>query len=494
MLFNSIDFLVFFPIVILIYYVLPTKVRHIWLLICSYYFYMSWNPKYVILILISTLSTYFGALLIDKIKAGRGRRLVLAGVILVNLGILFFFKYFDFVLNNINKILSALKLETHASPFSLLLPVGISFYTFQVLSYILDVYKGKIPAERNILYYSLFISFFPQLVAGPIERPEKLLPQLREMTHKKKLSFENFSKGLFLMCFGMFMKMVLADRLSILVDNVYDSLFGIGMVEGLIAIFGFTIQIYCDFAGYSLIAIGAARILDVSLSTNFDSPYLAVSIKDFWRRWHITLSGWFRDYVYIPLGGSRCSKARKYMNIMITFLVSGLWHGAGWTYVFWGGLHGLYQIVSELTLSLRKKIRGFFCIDETRFSFKLSQIVGTFLLTAFAWIFFRANNFNQAIMLIKNTLLRPNLWMLFDGSITSIGLSGMELNILFVGILTLVLFDIIKEIKKEDPAEIFYRQNIFFKSIVLVGLICSILLFGKYGIDFDQTQFIYFTF
>lgn len=327
MLFNSIQFLIFFPIVVALYYLIPKKVRYIWLLLASYYFYMSWNAKYALLLLFSTFVTYLSGLALGYMKnkqlAGpvkkRGMKLCVAASFTLNLGVLFWFKYFDFAVDNINYVLSKLHITLLNPQFDIILPVGISFFTFQALSYTVDVYRGDIKAEKNFLKYALFVSFFPQLVAGPIERSKNLLKQI-----EKEHSFDaaKFCDGIYLMLWGFFLKMVLADRLAIVVNTVYGDIVQYGGMYVVVATIFFGFQIYCDFAGYSTIAMGAAKVMGFELMENFNAPYLAASIADFWRRWHISLSSWFRDYLYIPLGGNRKGKARKYLNQLIVFAVS----------------------------------------------------------------------------------------------------------------------------------------------------------------------------
>ena len=304
MIFNSIDFLVFFPVVTLIYAIIPKRARCIWLLIASYYFYMCWNAKYALLIAFSTVVTYTAGLLIGRFKDTRAKRWVIAGGFVTNLGILFFFKYFDFALNNLNMLLAHFSVQNIQNPFDILLPVGISFYTFQALGYLMDVYRGECEAEKNLLRYALFVSFFPQLVAGPIERSNNLFRQIREMERRTLFSVEAVSQGFTMMLWGLFMKMVIADRVAIFVDTAFSHTFALGTVEAVLGAVGFAIQIYCDFGGYSAIAIGAAKVMGFDLMENFNTPYFSVSIKDFWRRWHISLSSWFRDYLYIPLGAA----------------------------------------------------------------------------------------------------------------------------------------------------------------------------------------------
>ena len=298
---------------------------------------------------------YLSGLCLSYLKKNPLRKLVVALSFISNLGILVFYKYFDFILENINLILEKLNVQLVSNPFDIILPVGISFYTFQALSYTVDVYRKEIEAEKNPLKYALFVSFFPQLVAGPIERSKNLLNQIKHMDKMKLWNYDRVANGVIMMVWGMFQKMVIADRVSIFVDAVYDNLHAVGTMETVFAAVGFSIQIFCDFAAYSTIAIGAAKVMGFELMENFDTPYFATSIKDFWRRWHISLSTWFRDYLYIPMGGNRKGKFRKYFNLMVTFFVSGLWHGASWNYVVWGGLHGFYQVIGEVTEPVRKK-------------------------------------------------------------------------------------------------------------------------------------------
>ena len=324
MLFNSFNFLIFFPIVVFVYFVLPKKIRDIWLLVASYYFYMCWNAKYALLLLASTLITYFAGLLVEATKKRIWiKKLMVAISLMANLGILFAFKYFDFALSAIGKVLGNLGVVFEIPKWDILLPVGISFYIFQAVGYTIDVYREKISAEKNVLRYALFVSFFPQLVAGPIERSTNLLAQLRNVDKVKVWDTKRIQKGAVIMLYGYFMKMILADRIATFVDTVYDPM-NYTQYQGfvvLIAAILFSVQIYCDFAGYTYIAIGAAKILGFSLMDNFNTPYLAVSIKDFWDRWHISLTTWFKDYLYFPLGGNKKGKCRKYLNI---FVVSNL--------------------------------------------------------------------------------------------------------------------------------------------------------------------------
>ena len=494
MIFNSLDFLIFFPVVTLIYAIIPKKARCIWLLLASYYFYMCWNAKYALLIALSTVVTYAAGLLIGRFKKPSAKKWVMAGGFVINLGILFFFKYFDFVLTNLNNLLKLFSVQSIRNPFDILLPVGISFYTFQALGYLVDVYRGECEAEKNLLQYALFVSFFPQLVAGPIERSKNLFRQIREMERKSLLSMEAMVQGLIMMLWGLFMKMVIADRVAIFVDKVFDQTFAIGTVEAVLGAVGFAIQIYCDFGGYSAIAIGAAKVMGFDLMENFNTPYFAVSIKDFWRRWHISLSTWFRDYLYIPLGGSRGSRLRKYANLMITFLLSGLWHGAALTYIVWGIIHGLYRVIGDILKPVRRKGIELLKIKTDVFSFRFSQAACTFTLTTFAWIFFRAVSVGQAFLYVRNIFTRWNPWVFFDESLYTFGLDRREAGILFAALIALIIVDLVRYWKGLNLGEALYRQNLAFRWIVMISLAVAVIVYGVYGIDFDSAKFIYFTF
>lgn len=325
MLFNSMHFLFFFPIVVIAYYMMPKNLKNFWLLVASYYFYMCWNAKYALLILTSTFVTYISGLLLEKIKVSQlqnykkenRKKGIVAASIVINIAILSYFKYFSFVLNILSSMFRIIKIELIVPQFDIILPVGISFYTFQALSYTMDVYRDDIYAEKNFFKYALFVSFFPQLVAGPIERSKNLLRQLSE---SKRFNFNVAREGALLMLWGFFLKIVVADRIAIFVDTVYNDYKNFRGFYILVATLLFAIQIYCDFAGYSTIAMGAAKILNINLMENFSAPYLSMSVDEFWRKWHISLTSWFKDYLYIPLGGSRKGKIRKYINKLIVFL------------------------------------------------------------------------------------------------------------------------------------------------------------------------------
>ena len=493
MLFNSLEFLIFFPLVVLIYFVVPKKFRYIWLLVTSYYFYMGWNATYALLIATSTIITFLSGIIIDKYKEPWIRKATVAVSFVSNLGILVFFKYFDFILENINAVLRVVGVELISNPFDVLLPVGISFYTFQALSYTVDVYRGEIEAERNLFRYALFVSFFPQLVAGPIERSGNLLNQLRNVHKIKVWNYERIANGFVQMVWGMFQKMVIADRVAIFVNGVYNNLHAVGTIECIAAALAFSVQIYCDFAAYSTIAIGAARVMGFELMENFNTPYFATSIADFWRRWHISLSTWFRDYLYIPLGGNRKGVVRKYVNLMIVFLVSGLWHGASWNYVVWGGLNGAYQIVGGLTKPYREKLTDALNVKKDVFSYKFGQILFTFALTTLTWVFFRAKTIEQAFYFFKK-MTYWNPWVIFNEGIFQFGLDRVEMNVLLIGIFVMILIDLIRYMKKKQFSDFMMEQNTWFRWIILIGMILACVIYGVYGINFDSSQFIYFQF
>ena len=495
MLFNSYSFLMFFPVVVVIYFLLPKKVSYLWLLAASYYFYMGWNAKYALLLLLSTTITYLSGVLLKWLKENRpdhirAKKWVVAGSFVSNLAILFFFKYFNFTIESVNAILKHTSLPTVNTSLDVLLPVGISFYTFQALGYTVDVYRGEIEAERNFFRYALFVSFFPQLVAGPIERSKNLLNQLR---YPKAFDYRRMSDGLLLMIWGYFLKLVIADRISIFVDNVYAN---VGIYDGkylLLASVLFAFQIYCDFAGYSTIAIGAAEVMGFQLMDNFNSPYLSQSVAEFWRRWHISLSSWFKDYLYIPLGGNRKGKVRKYINIMIVFLVSGLWHGANWSYVVWGGLNGIYQVVGAIFTPVRNRIKEKLHLKKSPLPLMIIYMIVTFILVDFTWIFFRADNVQHAFAVIDSIFNMNNQALLENGTLYDLGLSRPNFIVLGVSLVILLAADICKY-RGIKVRSVILNLNIVIRWAVIIAGILGILVFGIWGSGYSATNFIYFQF
>lgn len=390
--------------VVLIFFLVPQKAKNVWLLAASCYFYMSWNAKYMLLLFFSTAVTYASGLLLAYFSAINNRKwkkFIVGISFFLNLSVLFWFKYFDFILVNLNRILSVLHIRLLNPTFDVLLPVGISFYIFQALSYTVDVYREDTKVERNFMKYALFVSFFPQLVAGPIERSKNLLSQLDE---EHSFDFERVRDGLLLMLWGYFLKLVVADRIAVVVDTVYGDYGTYGGGYLVVASILFAFQIYGDFAGYSTIAVGAAQVMGFRLMENFNCPYFSRSVSEFWRRWHISLSTWFRDYLYIPLGGNRKGRRRKQVHILIVFLLSGLWHGAQWSFVVWGGFNGLFQIAGECLKPVRDKMNRIFRLDRDTLGHKAAKVFVTFLLVDFTWIFFRADQLSDAFLIIKSML------------------------------------------------------------------------------------------
>ena len=411
-----------------------------------------------------------------------------------SLGVLFFFKYFAFVTGNFVEGLKLFGLSVKMPAFDVLLPVGISFYTFQALGYIMDVYRKEVSAEKNFLQYALFLSFFPQLVAGPIERSKNLVPQMRE---EHPYDPERVKSGLLLMGWGFFQKLVIADRIAILVTEVYDHYSDYsGMQIGLATVL-FAFQIYCDFGGYSDIAVGAARVLGFTLCRNFNSPYYAVSVSEFWRNWHISLTTWFRDYIYIPLGGNRRGKGKKYRNILLTFSLSGLWHGAGWNYIVWGFLNGLYQVAGDLTKPLRLKLQKRLHIRTDCGSYRLLQRVITFVFIDFSWLFFRAEDLNTALRMLWRSVTDAGLFSFFNPDsllcINTVALSEKSFVVMLMALCLLMVADNWKR-KKVNIKRILDEQNIWFRWLVYYGLIFAILILGVYGPEYDASTFIYFQF
>ncbi len=492
MLFNSIDFIIFFPIVVLILWSIPAKARQIWLLVCSYFFYMCWEPKYIVLIFGSTVVTYLSALLMEKKQDDWHKKTVMFFCLLSNLGLLFFFKYFNFTLATFGYIT-----KTTPRVFNIMLPVGISFYTFQALGYTIDCYRGKTKAEHNFITYALFVSFFPQLVAGPIERSGNLLGQIKRLPDQNRrdmIDGKNIRDGLILMVWGMFMKLVIADRVAILVNNVYDNCNLYGATGLLMAFFGFGLQIYCDFGSYSTIAIGAARVMGFTLMENFDAPYFATSITSFWRKWHISLSTWFRDYVYIPLGGNRKGKARKLLNIFIVFTLSGLWHGANWTFVFWGAIHGIIQILENIFKPALNHFEEKKSVKKNSIGFMLCRAAIVTVVADFAWVFFRADSFSQAFTFISRLLTKTDFWLMSSDVIYSYGLGIHEMWILAFSVLILTLVDLIRTRKGLTIDKWLSDQFVVFRILFVLLLVAMTVLFGEYGPGFSSQQFIYFQF
>lgn len=487
MSFNSIYFLLCLPIVLLLYWILPHRFRWIMLLAVSYAFYMSWNAWLIFLILFTTIISYSSGLLMNKFNSKKVKIPCLVITLIGCLGVLFFFKYFNFTVNLVIDIINLGAADIPKFTFSLILPVGISFYTFQTLSYVIDVYRGKITVERHFGYYALFVTYFPQLVAGPIERPENLIPQLRA---KRKFNSEDLCVGLRITLIGYIKKIVIADGVAIYVNAVYNNVATATGLTVLLATVLFAIQIYCDFSGYTDIAIGVARMMGIKLCDNFKQPYLAISIKDFWRRWHISLTSWFTDYVYIPLGGNRCKFWRWGINVMIVFLLSGLWHGASLTFIVWGGIHGVYQIIGKLknTLLIKFSNKSKIKLPNNTFTVFINRII-TFTLVCFAWIFFRANSLTDCGILITKLFTD---WTGSIEAVKSIGLNGMSIIIIML-MCSILAFS--QYVTKFDSSNCMLNSSSMVRGMAYVYMVIAVIIaWGMLISGGGESSFIYFQF
>jgi D-alanyl-lipoteichoic acid acyltransferase DltB (MBOAT superfamily) len=436
---------------------------------------MFFKPVYILILGFTIVIDYVAGIYIEKATDKKQRKRFLVLSIITNVGVLAIFKYFNFFNDNITSLASFMGLSNSIPYLNILLPIGLSFHTFQAMSYTIEVYRGNQKAERHFGLYALYVMFYPQLVAGPIERPQNTLPQLHV---EKKFDYGSAVIGLRLMLWGFFKKMVIADNLSIIVDNVYNNPSQQNGFTFLIATYFFTFQIYCDFSGYSDIAMGSAKIMGFDLMKNFNIPYISKSIKEFWERWHISLSSWFRDYLYIPLGGNRVKKSRWMLNLFIVFLVSGFWHGANWTFIVWGALHGTYLILEILFKPTTDKL-----IDTTSKFGKFISVIITFHLAMFAWVFFRANSIEAATFALKQIF--TNLFTSF--SLTGTASAPLLICTLFITAAIFYIVDFMKENKR--IIEVFQSSS-YLRYAVYLFLIYSILLFG----NTDKTQFIYFQF
>ncbi len=400
MLFNSLHFLFFLPIVVGFYYLLPPKLRWLLIFISSCYFYMAFIPKYIFILFFIIIIDYFSAIAIEK-KQGKIKLLWLIASLSANILLLCFFKYFNFLNDNLAPIFSLFGKEFQPINLQIILPIGLSFHTFQSMSYTIEVYRGKQKAEKHIGYFANYVLFFPQMVAGPIERYDRLGQELKK---KQNFIYQNISDGLKLVLFGLFVKMTIADNIAPFVNQIYKEPLKHSSEEVLIGVFMFSFQIYADFFGYSSIALGSARMLGIKIMDNFKTPYFSKSITEFWSRWHISLSTWFKDYLYIPLGGNRVAIPRWSLNILIVFMLSGFWHGANWTFVVWGALHGLMLLIERFFSKLFK-----FEIKAHWDFLNVILVVKTFIVTSFIWIFFRAENFNKAKEIICIIFVNNNI-------------------------------------------------------------------------------------
>ena len=474
MLFNTFEFLIFFFSVLIVFFSVPQKRRWFILLLASYFFYGYWKPSYLILIAGSTIADYLLSNAIGKSKNDRKRKKLLSTSLILNLSLLFAFKYFDFLADSFNEILTTSDNSYKIKLLNLALPVGISFYTFQTMSYTIDVYNRKIKPEKHFGIFALFVSFFPQLVAGPIERASNLLPQFKRDTF---IDYNRFASGAQLILWGLLKKALIADRVGLIANEIFNNhedYQGFTLIIGVIC---FAFQIYCDFSGYSDIAIGTARVFGYDLMKNFKSPYFASSLTDFWRRWHISLSTWFKDYVYIPIGGNKVLKWRWCFNLWITFLISGIWHGANWTFVLWGAIHG-FGLVIENILSYKRSDK-----------FLLFKKLWIFSLICLAWIFFRANTISDAFIIIGNILsfdhYNTSQLSLYIVPTNKNAVFSMDFILAYAGIFTLLF--------TEHQLIVKNRWRLIPKNIKLVLFSVATVAFLLLGV-FDINEFIYFQF
>jgi len=483
MLFNSIDFLIFFPLVTTLFFLIPHNARWLLLLVASCYFYMYFKPVYILILFLTIFVDYFAGIFIYKASDKRIKKRYLVVSIIANIGILAVFKYFNFFNANLSALLDGVGKHNPVPFLAILLPIGLSFHTFQAMSYTIEIYRGNQIPERHFGIYALYVMFYPQLVAGPIERPQNILHQFRE---KKYFDYIRVVSGLRLMLWGFFKKMVIADNLAVVADNVFNNPLEQNSLTFLLGAFFFTFQIYADFSGYSDIAIGSARVMGFDLMKNFNLPYLAQSIRDFWDRWHISLSTWFRDYLYIPIGGSKAGAFRKRLNILFVFLISGLWHGASWNFVVWGGLHGTYRITEDF-------------MNETslfKFSFlnsyvkKMAKIVFTFLLVLLTWVFFRVN-IDEAIYAIRVMVFGMGdlIANTSKGEGLFLGLNSSRSEILCL-IAAICFFYFSDRLKEMARFKNLFRVNSFVRFGLYFLFLFLIVLFSV----MSETQFIYFQF
>ncbi|HXK71223.1 MAG TPA: MBOAT family O-acyltransferase [Clostridia bacterium] len=482
MSFNSLPYLIFIICVCLLHYLVRPKYRNTILLAASYFFYVYIDPRYSVFLIFSTLMSYMFARLIQKDIQKRKKFWFIISI-LVSIGLLVIVKYLGFFTSSISSLLANLQLPVLPN-LNIIVPIGISFYSFTVTGYLIDVYRNKVTAEKNIIDYALFVSFFPQLLSGPIERASNMLFQYKRT---RKFSFENLKTGMIRFLWGLFKKMIIADQLAIIVNNTYSVLPNSSSLNVIIAIFAFSLQIYIDFSAYSDMALGSAKLLGLDIMENFDSPYLSSSVRNFWRRWHISLTSWFKDYLYIPLGGSRCSNIRHLLNIFIVFAISGLWHGASFTFLIWGIINGIYLIIGQVLSPVYSKIKEKVKINENNRLFLLIKGVFTFMLISFSWIFFRSEDIEQAFLVIKKgfTSSQPLL------NYQQIGISLSNMIVLGASLLLLSYVDVFTR-KNDLISEI--NKKLWLTYAICLALIISVLIFGVYGPGYDPIDFVYFKF
>ena len=497
MTFNSLQFLIFLPVVIILYFIVPHKFRWLILLIASYYAYMSWNPWLVFLILATTLVSYLAGIFIPKTQNQKVKKLLLAITIIVCLGILIFFKYFNFLLGSVISFLNLFSMNIHSVALDIILPIGISFYTFQTLSYVIDVYKGKFEPEKHFGYFALYVSFFPQLVAGPIERPENLLPQLKA---EHKLNKEDLLAGLQLLAVGFFRKCVVADFCGVFVNNVFGYLESANTLSLIAAGALFMVQLYCDFGGYSEIAAGSARMMGIKLSKNFDRPFSELTLSKSMRRWHMTLTSWFLDYVYIPLGGNRKGKFRQILNVFIVYMLCGLWHGANWTFVLWGLFAGVVMVIEGL---IKNPVRNFAKKHNINYHRPLINAIRrtlVFSILIFSAFLFRAQNISQIGVIYSRIFTSFGFGLdYFNAALSSLGMKVIDiLEIALILGVMYKLYDLAYDtsfMQVDADGNAVLVKNKYFKNIIICLMVVAIALGWFMLISSDAVSaFVYFQF
>jgi alginate O-acetyltransferase complex protein AlgI len=486
MLFNSFEFLLFFPIVTILFFVLPHRFRWSMLLTASCFFYMYFIPVYILILFGTIIIDYFAGIYLEKTKDPGKKKFYLICSLIANIGVLAVFKYYNFFLDNINE--ASLELFDKATALKYLgiaLPIGLSFHTFQAMSYTFEVYFGRQKAEKHFGIYALYVMFYPQLVAGPIERPQNILHQFHQ---KQTFDYQRLSSGLRMMIWGLFKKVVIADNLAGLVNTAYTSPDDHTGMTLLLTSYFFAFQIYCDFSGYSDMAIGAARVMGYDLMENFRTPYLAASIKEFWSRWHISLSTWFRDYLYIPLGGNRVRKSRWMFNLFLVFLISGIWHGANWTYVVWGALHGIFLMVAIVKDDFLEK-KGIQFSKNNKLIHWINVFI-TFQLACFAWIFFRANSIQDAFTIIEKIAHGEYSINSFINSVSVLADNPKNFSRTLFIMLLMSTFYIIDPLIDNIIKGRILMPKPYMKYALYSFIVASIILFGFFG----EVSFIYFQF
>ena len=490
MAFNSLQFLFFFGFLFVLYYALPDRYRPLLLLAASFYFYMAFVPVYILVLLFLIVTGYLLAKKIEMAEGAERKRFLIISIF-ANLSILFVFKYFNFFNANVAEIANLLHWNYGIRALQIALPLGLSFHMFQNLAYVIEVYYGRFRAEQHLGKYALYIMFFPQLVAGPIERPQHMLPQFHQ-PHDFRSA--NVTRGLQLMLWGFFKKLVIADRVAPFVDKFYGNIPGVEGPLLTLAIILFAYQLYCDFSGYSDIAVGAALVFGYDLMNNFNRPYASKSIREFWRRWHISLSSWLRDYLYIPLGGSREGERKMYFNLMVTMLLGGLWHGAAWTFVIWGALHGFYLSFASMTSTWRRSLIEKIGLLKFPKFYTAWQAVVTFILVAMGWVFFRAQSLHEAIYILGHAgtnwikVFDMNYLKHLDSYLAAVSLSKKSL---LIAVIAIVVMEIVQKIQKDGALfHIFETRSRPVRWAWYYALVLTVFIFGYFG----STTFIYFQF